>query len=309
MALTVSSVNTKALVGKLDNGVTEMSGELNITANTQAVRKLISDAKAVGSRAGVGAAVGLSILDDSAVAELDRSVKAQSVQVAAESISRISQNVYASAAGASASPVTNTESVSGKDITDFDNLVSGKDEAGEATPSQSMNKDSAAEKINKDNAAALGKTADRVNSMSGKNGSTSSQSVSAQASKLPSMQTLEGSVQVAASIAANVHTNKALASVADGVVIEAEGDVRVTSLEDTDAVIFADSTACNSTVGVGAAAAVNYVEYENKAYVGAKSIQANNLIIRADVLEAANRRSVDEVINELLNYLASTNTG
>ena len=174
MALTVSSVNTKALVGELNNAVTEMSGELSVTANTEAVRKLISDAKAVGSRAGVGAAVGLSILDDSAVAELKRSVKARSVQVAAESISRISQNVYASAAGASASPVTNTESVSGKDITDFDNLVSGKDEAGEATPSQSMNKDSAAEKINKDNAAALGKTADRVNSMSGKNGSTSS---------------------------------------------------------------------------------------------------------------------------------------
>ena len=310
MALTVSSVNTKAVVGKLDGAVTELTGDVVVTANTEAVRKLISDAKAVGSRAGVGAAVGLSILDDSALAELDRSVRGQSVEVAAQSISRVSQNIYASAAGAnplSQVPVTNTPS--GVTSDQFDDLVSGKDEPRDATGTPSMNRDSEAERINKNNAAALSNTAGHVNSMSGKNGSMTSGSVSGLASKMPSMITTEGSVQVAASIATNVHSNKALASIADGLSIEATGDVRVTSLEDTDAVIYADSTACNSTVGVGAAAAVNYVEYENKAYVGAKSIKADNLIIRADVLEAANRRSVDEVMAELLRYLADTNTG
>ena len=112
MALSLSSVNTRAVVGKLDDTVTELSGDVSVTANTQAVRKLISDAKAVGSRAGAGAAVGLTILDDSAVAELNRSVKAQSVDVAAQSISRVSQNVYASAQGANPTPVISTAALS-----------------------------------------------------------------------------------------------------------------------------------------------------------------------------------------------------
>ncbi|MGN0184806.1 MAG: beta strand repeat-containing protein, partial [Aristaeellaceae bacterium] len=309
MALTVSSVNTKALVGNLEGTVTEMSGDVVVTANTEAVRKLISDAKAVGSRAGVGAAVGLSILDDSAVAELNRSVKAQGVQVAAQSISRVSQDVYASAQGASPTSVISTAAPTDITIQQFIKLLSGKGDPEYATPSESMNQNSSAENINNKNSAALSNTAGHLNSLSGKKSSMTSESVASLANKRPSMQTTEGSVQVAAAIAANVHSNKTLASIADGVRIEATGDVRVTSLEDTDAVIYADATACNSTIGVGAAAAVNYVEYENKAYVGARSIKADNLIIRADVQEAENRRSVDEVINELLNYLADTETG
>ena len=302
MALSLSSVNTKAIVGKLDGTVTELSGDVVVTASTEAIRKLISDAKAVGLKAGVGAAVGLSILDDSAVAELNRSVKAQSVGVAAQSISRISQNVYASAQGANPSPVISTAAPSDIKIQDFTNLLGGTGDPAYATPSASMNQDSVAENINKNNAAALSNTAGHVNTLSGKKGSMTSDRVSALASKRPSMQTAEGSVQVAATIATNVHSNKARAVIADGLTIEATGDVRVTSLEDTDAVIFADSTACNSTVGVGAAAAVNYVEYENRAYVGAKSIKADNLIIRADVLEAGNRRS-----NTLLHFPGSLN--
>ena len=260
MALTVSSVNTKAIVGKLDGAVTEMPGAVVVTANTEAVRKLISDAKAVGSRAGVGAAVGLSILDDSAVAELNRSVKASSVEVAAESISRVSQNVYASSQGASPStqvPVTTTPS--GTDITDFDNLVSDTPGSGDTTKTPSRDPNSKAEQINKQNAAALSNTAGHLSSLSGKNGTMNAERASGLAGQCPSMMTTEGSVQIAATIAVNVHSNKALASIADGVTIEATGDVRVASLEDTDAVIYADSTACNSTIGVGAAAAVNYV--------------------------------------------------
>ena len=104
MALSVSGVNTLANVGKMTGATVQMPGAVSVTANTSAVRKMIADAKAVGSRAGAGAAVGLSILDDSAVANLLTGVKAASVIVSADSISRISQTIYASAAGAAPAP-------------------------------------------------------------------------------------------------------------------------------------------------------------------------------------------------------------
>jgi hypothetical protein len=116
-------------------------------------------------------------------------------------------------------------------------------------------------------------------------------------------QTSEGSIQVAAGMALNVQKNVSKAAIGDGLALTAQNLVRVRSLNDTDAIIQANAAATNSTTGVGVGAAVNVVTYENLATLGDSRVNAGSLLVEADIYEAEQKRTVEQIIADLLRYL------
>ena len=119
----------------------------------------------------------------------------------------------------------------------------------------------------------------------------------------PSAQTSEGSIQVAAALALNIHYNESRAVL--GGSAETQGDLTVRSTIDTDAVIYADASATKSTTGVGAAVAVNYVNATNVARIGSGKLKVGgDLLVLADIVEADAKRTVEEILADLLKYLA-----
>ena len=313
LALGVGGVYTQAYFGAANEEI-DASGDVSVTANGQVERTMQVDASAVGAGVGVGGAFGIGIFNDSAAAALERSASARDVMVDSQSISRFDQKVIASSKGA-----TPTTSPTGPKTPDelqqqqqqesqastgtqdqIDETLAGQSGAGGSNVS-ALNQEGQADQIadlNTQTASALAASIGTNN--------VNSAAISALAQDRPRAQTQEGSVQVAAALALNILKNDSSARVGDDTAIEADGDVAVTSLVDTDAVISANASATNSTTGVGVGVAINYVRYNNTAYLGASNLRANTLTVRADILEAEDKASVEAIFADLMEYFADT---
>ncbi|NCB91906.1 MAG: hypothetical protein EOM40_04945, partial [Clostridia bacterium] len=129
-------------------------------------------------------------------------------------------------------------------------------------------------------------------------------------------QTSEGNIQIAAAFNLNIMKNIAAAYITGNLVIEAVKDLIITSVNLTEAKIYANASATQSKIGVGAAVAINIVTYENLAYVDQAKVKAENLTIKATMPEAAAtttpsapvqenivRDTVEKVIKDALNEL------
>jgi hypothetical protein len=100
LALDVSGVCVEALLGSaLTQGVLPLQGEARLSAGNTMDRTLLADAAATGSSVAVGAAIGVSVVNDSAAATLARSVLAKNVLVNASSQSDLAMTVKAGANG------------------------------------------------------------------------------------------------------------------------------------------------------------------------------------------------------------------
>ncbi|MBQ9827063.1 MAG: hypothetical protein IJM62_00105, partial [Lachnospiraceae bacterium] len=254
LALTVAGADTYAHIGK---GTTEIitSGDLTVSAESDAWRQLAANAAAAGDSVGVGASFSISVLNDKTKARLSRSVKAKNVTVNVKAKNRVRSTSRASASGAS-----------GKSKSD--DSGSSDDKAG-------------ADKQSDGPMAGAGKLAGHVNA-----GGTSPSGISSASGKKNGASTTEGGIEVAAALALNVQNITAEAIIDDGLSITAEGDekngkVIVRTQTYNEAYIAANGSASKGKIGVGVAVAVNVVSYKSNAIVGNSSVSANDITVEA----------------------------
>jgi hypothetical protein len=98
-----------------------------------------------------------------------------------------------------------------------------------------------------------------------------------------SQDTEGGTVRVAAAIGASVLTPDVTATIADGVTIDASGEVEVKALSDADATTIATglSYAGDASTSVGAAVAVNVGVLTTEATIGAATVTAGSVAVEA----------------------------
>lgn len=306
IALTVSGVNSAAELGKVASGTDIVDGDVSVTAVGSMTRELYADANTVGSGVGVGASFGVSVINDEASAHVDRSLEAANVIVDASSISRILEKVTASSKGATPQPSTmdaGSSSTLKPSSDDYDKLLSDKKNTSGSDVS-SLQKKGGPDAFADSAMSALDTLTGRLSSLT-KGNRLSQTSATQLGANRPNAATAEGSIMVAASAAVNVHYNKSSASIGNGLSITSNGKLDVKSLIDTDAIIYADSSATNSTTGVGVGVAVNYVNTENYAKVGTSKLDAaGDLNVVADIVEAAEKRALEEILADMLTYLS-----
>ena len=163
---------------------------------------------------------------------------------------------------------------------------------------QSLFSEGEADKIADQNTAAAGNMAGLANTQN-----VNKANVDALTADRQRAPTSEGSVQVAASMVLNIQSNDTEARISDGVIIEAEGAVLVNSKNDTDGIITANSSATNSTTGVGVGVAINIVSYENISYVGASHISGSSLTVKAEIVESDSKYNLEKLLEKLMKQI------
>ena len=109
-AVDVNGIAAKAYVGKVstetlyapDGQTTDklnVLGNVKLTVKNKSTHTILADASAAGKGAGIGAAITVAVVNDTAVAQLNQSVSANNVSVAAEMVQSVSNTANASASG------------------------------------------------------------------------------------------------------------------------------------------------------------------------------------------------------------------
>ena len=134
-ATDISGIMVEACLGKSDEAA-KVLGDVSVTARGSIERTLTADAEAAGARVGAGAALAVSVFNDSATADVLRDLDADGdVLVNADSISRLNENIKASTSGAR--PATSTTGGSSSEPTsttqERDDALSGKTEPSGTT--------------------------------------------------------------------------------------------------------------------------------------------------------------------------------
>ena len=303
LALQISGVSVEACIGT-GNGTLTVSGNIRVQSALQMERMMVADANAVGSGVGFGAAVGVAVLSDASSATIKRSAKGRNIYVEAGSVSRLSNKVLAGVKGAKPKSGTDTQYHNNNSTQDeIDNELKNNrnqdkndqnntDDDGEADKLLTKLLSAGASLVLKLRSTNIG----AVNFLLG--------------APPPKAQTSEGSVSIAAGFAVNIHSNFAEAIIATGTTITAEatggegGEVLVKSLNDTDASAQGSASAVNSTTGVGVGVALNKVEYRNIVWMLASNVTAKKLTVTADIADAADKRTVEEIVLSIITYLA-----
>lgn len=304
VALSLSGMDINAYIGK--GAVLALTEDVTVTATGSWERTLISDAETGGAKAGMGAAVGVAIASDNVCAELNRSVSAKNVTVEAESISRVTETVKASAKGVNANSGSGTYG-QGDNKTNATQEDVEKELSSNTTSKENPTVGGTDSTINKlistlsGLASKLGKSQSKTNQSKNLDPGT----VDTLGKSRPAAGTSEGNVEVAAAIAVNVQSNTVSARIGDGLTITTTGNVAVNSRQDTDATLTANGSAVKSTTGVGVAVAVNYVHYDNRAIIGTGKLTAGgDVTVCATIVEDAQKRTVEEILAELVKYFA-----
>jgi hypothetical protein len=263
LALSLITNTTTARLGS--GGVQTVAGSVSVLAAQHASVTTTASGKAAGSKAAIGAALALALVDDRALATTARNITASgAVSFTASGVSLSTLTSLASAAGAKdandadAAPSSTGESVDKTATTEFQTGASRQQTSGIGD----------AEQRNATNAAA--------NDEAGRSAATS-----------------EGKVSVAASAAINVQSAQVRAVVPDGVSIAAGGAITLASGATTSGAASADGQAVTgedggtSQVGIGVAVAVNVVREQNTAYLGAATHAGAGVNLRALQAEGA----------------------
>ncbi len=252
-----------------------------VRAVNDARHTILANATAAGKSVGLGGAFGISIVGDSANADLFQSLNATGdVTVNGKAKSTLYNTVVSGAAGG----------------------VKGKSNATGASGS-------ADRQANQMIAGASSISA----------GHKSANVSTAPAANRQKAQSTEGSVAGAAAMALNVMFNRSTAEVKDNVDIVAGGAVNVISENRGQATLKANASATRSDVGVGAGVAVNALTIENTATVEDGAITAASLDVIAKMTDStgskvtaeqryANPQTTDAFVREIHDFIMDVKT-
>ena len=94
--------------------------------------------------------------------------------------------------------------------------------------------------------------------------------------------TTEGEVSIAAALALNLANSRAIATLGDSIVINAQGQLKLATSNETDASAVADGSAVGQSAGIGVAVALNIVDITNQASIGSSNnITASGMTLQA----------------------------
>ncbi len=244
VALSLVNDQTQASIGALSGGL-QATGPVQVTAEQTATEATEASGTAAGSKAAVGAALAVSVINDSVVATTSTSVDSTG-------------DVGFSATGVSLSVASATASASGGNGSNSDGSApSGEDSSVDA-------------KIQKQSDSAETKAGDAGVGSS----SQQSQDGSSSGSENGQGSTSDGSVAVAAAIAVDVANSSVQAYVPAAVGVKAGGALSVSTVSNMDARTQADGSQVaggGTSVGIGAAVAVTLAHQVNDATLGAGS--------------------------------------
>ncbi|MDD3402964.1 MAG: hypothetical protein PHQ72_06365 [Hespellia sp.] len=325
IATAVSGYSAESLFGFGSSIQDYYTGNVTVSAENQVIRKIKADAKAIGVSAGAGGSFAVVVVNDSSNASLKRNVNAVNIHVVAKGIDRVTIDSKASATGANPATVTGqsgsqTPGTAAEIISKIKDLINsgsssgstgGESSAGGSTAAQ-QNEKGEADKVADKN---IGAAKDLSNNVNSKN--INADKIDSLTKNRQQASTSEGNVQVAAAFAVNVMQHTVEALIADGLILtarkvtgeEESGALAIEAVSDTDGVIKADASATKSQTGIGVAAAVNIVNYKNRAVLGDSRLNAGKLTITADTLEAADSESLEEILSTLITFLAASTEG
>ena len=265
-ALGLSMINNTTMARLGTGGTQVASGAIVVSAAQRSTITTDASGEAAGSKAAVGAALALALVDDRVMATSDRNIDADGA-------------VTFTAAGASLSTLTATASAVGA-ASEEDGGSGGGDVDTTATSelTGASDKQKSAGVGDADQQAA---TETAANDEEGRSASTS-----------------EGKVSVAAAVGINVQTSSVTASIPDGIEVSAGGILKLGAVNNTDGQITATGDAVGeadddgetpppSKVGIGAAVAVNVVKTRNDAILGDATHNVGGLDISATKLDVA----------------------
>ncbi|NLI54632.1 MAG: hypothetical protein GX417_10000, partial [Clostridiales bacterium] len=292
LAVHVSGADVQAYLGTPASGnqtLLKIKNDALVSAESAVSRQIAANASAAGGNVGLGGSFAISVVNDSAIARINRSMQAKSVTVHAQSKSTMKST---SRAGANGSPPGGTSSTpSGGEA------ASG---SGDGSSDGSSDAD-----LQADSALSSGKN------LSGSVGSnnTNGSSVGGLTSNHQKSQTSEGSIQVAAGFALNIQSNRSEAYIGNEtnvILITAEEAVVVEAFNRTDAQVVANASATKAKIGVGVAVSINIVTYTNHAYIGFAAITAGSLRVTASIIEdKPAAASTDTSSTESTNFITN----
>jgi hypothetical protein len=286
-ALALSLINNTT-TARLGAGATLVAGgAVSLTAMQQSSITTKASGKAAGANVAIGAALAIAVIDDVVLSTTARSVNAGG-------------DVTFVAMGASLSELTAEASAVGA-------AEEEEEEGGAGGESD----------VNSQVTGQIGSAADKQEA-SGVGSDDQRQATSDQAADEEgrSAETSEGGVSVAAAIVVNVQGASVTAGVPDGVSITSGGSLTIRAAGNTDGQLTADGSAvgedeeAQSSVGIGAAVAVNKVSTLTVARLGAASHDLHGLTIEATSLDIA--AFVDDPASDDSRadvYLASASSG
>ncbi len=285
-ALALSLINNTT-TARLGTGATLVSGgAVSLTAIQQSSITTRASGKAAGANVAIGAALAIAVIDDVVLSTTGRSVNAGG-------------DVTFVAMGASLSELTAEASAVGAAEEEEDGGAGGESDVNSQVTGQI---DSAADR---QESAGVGSDEQRQ--------TTSDQAADEEGR---SAETSEGGVSVAAAIVVNVQGAKVTAGVPDTVAITSGGTLSIRAAGNTEGQLTADGSAvgedeeAQSSVGIGAAVAVNKVSVQTVARLGAASHDLGGLTVEATSLDIA--AFVDDPSSEDGRsdvYLASASSG
>jgi len=262
VALSMINNTTTAELGSLVSGVTA-TGNVTISASQQAITTTVAKGQAAGGTAAIGAALALSLVNDTVKATSRRDITTGG-------------DVTLAAAGASLGTLTSEASASG-----------GKaaDESGDAETGEDATVD---ETVDNRLTSARDQQSDAGVGDSEQQGDTD-----AAVADKHSAETEEGKVTVAAAVAVNIQNATVTANVPNAIDISAPtGALKIMSASNTDGLVTSNASAvgedgAQAQVGIGAAVSVNVVHVRNDATLGAATHNVNSLEISASKLDVA----------------------
>ncbi|MBV1719790.1 MAG: hypothetical protein KMY51_07260 [Desulfomicrobium sp.] len=242
ISIAVLNTDTKAYIGS--GSALTLGGDLSASATHRGVVVTKADGAASGGSAAVGIALGLNVVDDSAVATTQREIDA------AGDVSFTALNSMTSTAVAKASAKG----------------AEGEKEDG-STPTNGVDQQVGDQRG----------LADKKATEAGTKGSGTTET--------PKAETSDGGVSVAAAVGVNITLSESKAYLPDNNTVSAGGTLTLSASNNTDATSKADGSAVdpnNTSVGIGAAVALNYTDIQNKASIGTgANVTANGLVIEA----------------------------
>ena len=263
--------STSNIVNSKNKPIINLSGDLNVLSLDKVERTVDADASTSGGSNGVGAAMVITILNDTSKAVSKQSVKANNILVKSACTSWLNKaRARASAQGA----------------------ASSNDSGGSADsdPAQGENGGTTDQQADK--------AVDSLKKVTDKNSTESmnTEKVTKLTKDRQKAQTAEGNLDIAASFVLNIMSTDSVAA-ALGDTLTAKDLIEIRSNGAYNAALLADSSAVaavsesngkvksGSSVGIGTAAALNIVNYGNKAYIDHASVEAARLTVSAAVLQ------------------------
>jgi len=264
VALSVANNNTDALVDAAESAL-EISGDLAVLADSSQIQSTEADADAKSGQTGVGVAFAMGWVEDDTSAGLLRSVStgdATAEDVKVEATSAVEAKTVAKGSAQGSKSKDKGGKTADQETQDKTNYANSKAGTSVTSPDAGSQVDSA-------NTTAADQT-----SNPGGQGGTGQQS---------STQTQGGTVRVAAAIGATVVKPEVTATIADGLTIDADGDLSVKAINDADADTQATGIAFSgdAETAVGAAVAINVGLVDATATLGDGTTTAGSVAIES----------------------------